>query len=288
MKKICIRGASTLRAFTDAITGGFRSLGCEVADNLPIFTLCQIHGSPASEKEDLELLVRAADVYLIHRPDEILSRMEIREFFEEHPRKKIILMGDLALSDPFWQDRREFITIIPHPFLDLSLPPQSGRFIMGAYTAWGEMRDFRHFISLAEEVRLLTDKIELVVGGPGLHDVPSFMTLSQELFIPHFNVQLYHLNGRKRLGESSGSLHRGITIPVIFEANGIERVEGLHVVKVDANSELSRIDFKSAAREIVELVHTGFSEKLEHNKAMALKNTPLAFAKKFMELFPAS
>lgn len=282
MKKICIRGASTLRSFTEAITGGFQSIGCEVAANLPIFTLCQIHGSPVSEAEDLLLLTRAADAYLIHRPDEILQRIPIREFFEAHPEKKIILMGDLVLKDPFWKEREKFISIIPHPFLDLSLPPKTGKLVMGAYTTWGEMRNFKHFVQLAEEVRLLTDKIDFVVGGGHLEDVPEFMTVTSEYFVPHFNVQLYHLNGKKRYGESSGSLHRGVTIPVIFEANGIENVEGLKVIKIDADDELTHIDFKKAAEDIV---HADIWNLLEHNAAQAKKNTPAEFARSFLKLF---
>lgn len=285
MKKICIRGAKTLSGFTEAISQGFSSIGVEVVDNLPIKTLTQIHGSPGSEEEDVQHLKRAADAYLIHRPDEILLRPKIRSFFEAHPSARIVLLGDLVLSDPFWMERKYHITVIPHPFLDLSLPQKrEGKYLMGAYTAWGDLRDVDHFISLSLEVRKLTDKLSFFAGGSGLTKLPDHIHLVEESFVPHFNAQLYHLNGKKRLGENSGSLHRGVTVPVIFEANNAEKLENLKVIKIEADPELKDIRYTTAAEQIALFVENGLEALLAHNLESARSNTTAVFAEKIIKL----
>ena len=46
-----------------------------------------------------------------------------------------------------------------------------------------------------------------------------------------YNVQLYYLNKRIRTGESSGSAHSSVSIPVVLEMNGSEVIEDIKVVK---------------------------------------------------------
>lgn len=67
-----------------------------------------------------------------------------------------------------------------------------------------------------------------------------------------YNIQLYYLKNTVRLGESSGSAHTAISIPVILEMNGAEKIEGLEVIKVpylDANN-IASVDFNEGARRV--------------------------------------
>jgi hypothetical protein len=103
-----------------------------------------------------------------------------------------------------------------------------------------------------------------------------------------FNLQLYHLNGEVRRGESSGSLHRGVSIPVILEMNGAEVLEDLRVVKVPyANPvDADKADWGAAAEEIVSLVKSGkYKAQMAHNAAQARKYSPGAVAQKYLDLF---
>lgn len=88
-----------------------------------------------------------------------------------------------------------------------------------------------------------------------------------------FNLQLYHYGKRVRLGESSGSLHASSGIPVIFEMNGSERIEGLQTIKVPYSdcSDVETADYRSAAQEIAALINSGeYLQVLNHNREMAL------------------
>ena len=129
------------------------------------------------------------------------------------------------------------------------------------------------------------DLFEFQIGGTGLEHrlIPPFIHVMQEPFVPHFNVQLYHLHGKKRYGESSGSLHRGISIPVIFEANRAERLEGFHAIKIKADDELQTIDFDQAARDILHLAHHGLGDILERNLTLARANYLGAFAQTLLD-----
>lgn len=292
--KIQIHGARTLKSFTAMINEGFKALS-EVDDQ---FELVQIHGSPESLVEDkfiLSQLNPQPKIFLLHRPDEILLDSELKYFFETHPLQKIVLLGDLILKDPFWNARREFIKVIPHPFLDLNLPVKSrDQFVIGSFTSWGEMRKLEHFFSLLDELKKtsvwdsLCPRIGGTIEGTILRTshVDHQIEVSSDFFVPHFNIQLYHLGGKKRLGESSGSLHRGVGIPVIFEANGTERLEDLRVIKVIADNELSNIDFTKAALDIEDLIlKNRVDEVLLHNLASAQRNSPTLFAQKVLDFY---
>lgn len=288
--KIKISGATTLIHFTNTIRSGFIELGHQIVDEGEDFEILQIHASPASIQEDLRLLKKSPKIiYLIHRPDELLLHVELVSFFEDY-ETKFILLGDLVLKEKFWSERRAYCEIIPHPFMYHSLPTKrDGKIVIGSYTSWGEMRSLEHISLLAEEFK--GDKnIEFCVGGTlnskplTLSDIPHSLTLVEEMFYPHFNVQLYHLNGHKRYGESSGSLHRGVSIPIIFEANGMERLEIFKVIKIESSHDLTSINFKKAADDIRLKVKESLSEDIEYNRLQSLKNTPVDFARKVVGL----
>jgi hypothetical protein len=289
--KISLSHASALQGFTSSIAKSLLEVGCIQTDPADAqFHLVQIHGAPHSLKEDLHILERSLEVsgnkkYLIHRPDELLLNRRLKSFFLEHPDVKLIFLGDLVLRDSFWGSRTEHIRIIPHPYLDYSLPVRfEEKFVLGAFTSWGEMRSLTHFMNLASAFPS-ESKIAFFAGGT-LEGKPltaqdlegSRIQFAADLFYPHFNLQLYHLHQRKRFGESSGSLHRGISIPVIFEANGMERLEKIEVVKVESSEDLRTIHYKKAATEILNLIDSGPEKIIERNLLSALDNSPTNFA----------
>lgn len=189
--------------------------------------------------------------------------------------------------------------------MDYLLPRScNGRSVIGSHTSWGEMRKLEHFLLLVKEIKEQgPKKFLLVMVGGTLNGYPLSagvvqevvekfrlelsvgpdpdcdVRVAQEFFVPHFNVQLYHLNGRKRFCESSGSLHRGISIPVIFEANGMERLEGLKVVKVPSSEGLLKINFNRAVQEISNIFEQGIEASIDFNHEKAKKNSPKDFAK---------
>lgn len=87
---------------------------------------------------------------------------------------------------------------------------------------------------------------------------------------PTFNIQMYYLGDRIRTGESSGTIYRSISIPVIFEMNG--SLDDLRTIKVpytDVNN-IKSIDLASGAEKIVEVIQNGsYLEMLNHNLQQA-------------------
>ncbi len=291
--KLKIYAASTLKNFTDSIKSGFAEENLEITDSNSGFdwALVQIHGSPAAKQEDEEILLetrslKVPKLYLIHRPDELLLNPNLLSFFETNNNVKLLFLGDLIFRFPFWEERRMHAKILPHPQLDLSMPLKDKKAIVGSYTSWGEMRDVNHYISLVE---LLKDSelFQFKIGGPGLNNkkIPKHIQISEEYFAPHFNVQLYHLFGKKRFAESSGSLHRGISIPIIFEANGAERLEGNRVIKIEADDDLKSIYYTKAAQEIKSMLNEGIDNILEFNLAMAKRNSISNFTNSIVKIF---
>ncbi len=280
----------TLRHFIEALL-------LQLAGRNGELELIQIHAAPGLLAEGLELLASSAESstprkILIHRPDELLLNPELRNFFEAHPRERLVFLGDLVFREEFWRRRRPCSPVIPYPHLDLSLPRAvDGGCVVGAFTTWGELRKLEHYQALVEELscRDTAGKLRFVIGGTlngkPLPDLGEKIRRSPHRFVPHFNVQLYHLNGRKRFGESSGSLHGGVTISVIFEANGAERIEGITVVKVAADDELRRIDFARAAEAILAIVEQGVDRVLEENLRRARKNSIEKFVEEIRSPF---
>jgi hypothetical protein len=289
--RVKIWGASTLDAFTARITEGFQAEQALTTTSKEFdFALVQLHGSPNSKEEDEHILETTSDVtapkiFLVHRPDEIISNPKFISYFERHLDARFILLGDLVFGLPFWKSRIKNIKVIPHPYMDFSTP-HDGQTVVGSFTSWGEMRKLEHFVRLAEALKDST-RLQFKIGGTGIDkaSIPSYIEITEKFFVPHFNVQLYHLNGRKRLGESSGSLHRGISIPVIFEANGMERLEKIRAVKVTADNDLKEIDFSGAALQIIKIESENLRSWLEANRQSALKNSPQAFARSLLNFF---
>ncbi len=305
--KVQIHGASTLRSFTDSITNGFLEAGSDVVTRNPDVHFIQVHSSPESLLEDLEILKATEHItkaiFLFHRPDEFLLHEHMKTFFNDR-KVPIVLFGDLVQSE-FWNHRKDETRIIPHPFFNLARPSLSydEKIIVGAWTNWGEMRNLEHFFKLCSAIKKidLDERFSFYAGGflngklldnkilqselmkLPMNDGPA-IEHSEEIFIPHFNTQLFHLNGKKRLGESSGSLHRGITIPVIFEANRAEEIENLKAIKIHADDELTVIDFGRAAQEIVGLTDDGYEKWLQFNLRSAQHNLPVDFARKILSL----
>lgn len=291
---IRIHGASSLDKFTNELLKGFD----QIPEEDYLFDLFQIHAAPQSISEDLKILEEIknysqAKIILIHRPDELLLNPELKLAFEKNPEWKIVFLGDLALKDPFWHKRKAYIEVIPHFYTSLNTPAKSPLYTVGTFTSWGEMRQLEHYLGLVKALKALhSPMFQFMIGGTlngrkltaaDISD-PSIL-ISEEAFVPHFNVQLYHLNGKKRLGESSGSLHSGVSIPVIFEANGMERIEEVKVVKIPADDELTQIDYASAAIEIGKIIEQQEVEKyLKHNLRQARVNTSVDFANRVISM----
>jgi hypothetical protein len=292
---IRIHGAATLDKFTAELLKGFD----QIPEEDYLFELFQLHASPQSIVEDLEILEKikkhtTAKFILIHRPDELLLNPELKLAFEQHAEWKLIFLGDLPLKDPFWQKRKKQIEVIPHFYTSLNTAPKSAVYSIGTFTSWGEMRKLEHYLELVQTLKQskLAGSMEFIIGGTlngsalSLADIDdATIKISETAFVPHFNVQLYHLHGKKRLGESSGSLHAGVSIPVIFEANGMERIEGVKAIKIPANDDLSQIDYALAAGEIVEMIEQHEVEKhLKHNLRQARLNTSVDFANRVISM----
>ncbi len=285
-------GAQSLSSFTKCIVNALTGQGVNCGSSSTYeYGLVQIHGAPAALEEDKLILKESLNahfplIYLIHRPDELLESSTLMELLNYQKSKRFCLLGDLVFRLPFWQLHRLQCTVIPHPFMDITMPPPSAPFVVGSYTSWGEMRKLEHYLALVDNLRSF-GKFEFKVGGSGIdkRKLPTDVLVSEKFFVPHFNVQLYHLFGKKRLGESSGSLHKGISVPVIFEANGAERIENFFAIKIRANDKLLDIDFAGASVEIKKMVDSNLILALEHNQAQAMENSPDAFAKALLKIF---
>lgn len=287
-----IWGASTLASFTKSITEGMEKNGIQVRGCSHFSAgLAQIHGSPQATSED-EFILKEVEranfpiIYLIHRPDEVLENQNLVSALTQLKSEKFILLGDLVFQLPFWASRQNRCEVIPHPFTDFTMPKSGNNFVVGSFTSWGEMRNLEHYLSLVEALRG-KGPFEFQIGGSGLSKahLPSDVSLATDFFVPHFNTQFYHLHGKKRIGESSGSLHRGISIPVIFEANGAERLESLISVKVEADDNLANINFERAATIIQQMAFSNLDQSLKHNLKSAKNNSVEFFGCTFKKLF---
>jgi len=102
---------------------------------------------------------------------------------------------------------------------------------------------------------------------------------------PSFNLQMYYLGDRIRTGESSGTIYRSISIPVIFEMNG--SIDDLRTIKVpytDVNN-IKSIDLPSGAKKIVEVIQDdSYVEMLNHNLQQAKAWNEKHIAKEYLEL----
>lgn len=103
-----------------------------------------------------------------------------------------------------------------------------------------------------------------------------------------YNVQLYYLNDQVRTGESSGSAHSSVSIPVVLEMNRSEVIEDLKVVKIPYGSQdnIGTIDFRKGADLIFQSIRNGnFVEMHKHNLAQSKKFSPIYVANQYKKLF---
>lgn len=267
------------------------------------------------------LIHRPDEAKLLHRElTSILSRIP--------GRKSLALLGDLFVEDPFYTSIGCDIEVVPHGFYSARPPKGSSKkIVVGTHTTWGEMRMVHHAAEIVARVLALSDpgsvvgylggvphvelresKIAAVIASldldaeieiaPSLGQVQSADSkrvlvinpgsLEPDTMQATFNTQLYMLGDAVRFGESSGSLHTRACIPVIYEANGIERAEGLKAIRIPfetVGGEL-RFDMQKAAREIAGSIADGtYVISLRHNAECAKQFSPKYVAKRYSQLF---
>ncbi|HSW47780.1 MAG TPA: hypothetical protein VLG67_01755 [Candidatus Saccharimonadales bacterium] len=108
-----------------------------------------------------------------------------------------------------------------------------------------------------------------------------------ETFGITFNIQTYYYGERIRTGESSGSLHMTLSIPVILEMNGSEKIEDLQVIKIPYGSlsDIRSADFEKGAKMIIETINNGsFRDMLEHNLKQARKFNNTFVARSYIDI----
>jgi hypothetical protein len=288
--------------------------GAVEGDKLIIREIKKDLSSPAAPKVSI----------LLHRPDEIQDRHpEVKDILENSNRKfGLVFFGKWHINDPFYDSSKALKTVIPHGFFEFEPITQTDPIIIGTNTTWGEMRSTKQALELIDNLfDLKTDQniIGYLGGKPAdeldiehlktfstshLADVNEYAPGSdysgkKTIFIDlnentpegmgiTFNTQLYFYNGKIRTGESSGSAHTSLSIPVVFEMNDAEKAEGLEVVKVPYFSvnDVETADFSTGAKLIMNIIKNGkYLDSLNHNlsqsKIFDAKNT----AKKYIELF---
>ncbi len=266
-------------------------------------------------------------IILLHRPDEIqLRHSELEKILKSSIKNfGLVFLGNMHINDEFYNANMAVKKIIPHGFFKLINKVQAKPIIVGSHTSWGEMRSISHLFKLLKEIFLLDSSIVGYVGGfpvddlsinnlellwkkeelgnvefIGIKDIDLMMGYNNTIIYNSigiepesvlnmtFNVQLYYLNSTIRTGESSGSVHSTIGIPVILEMNGSEVIEKLDVVKVQYKdkNDLNSIDFKSAALSIVKLIKSSKHLKmLENNWNRSNEITPKFVASEYINLF---
>ena len=99
---------------------------------------------------------------------------------------------------------------------------------------------------------------------------------------------MYYLNDKVRTGESSGSVHSSVGVPVILEMNGSEVIEDLKVIKVPYGSvdDINSVDFKAGAELIIDSINNqSYKEMLEHNLNQSKKFSSAYVGNLYIELF---
>lgn len=337
MSKVKIHGAKTLEKYTEGIlVKGFENNSWEVSDDAEII-LYQIHGAPQSEEDDKVILEQIKQdivkddqikrVILFHRPDEIeLGFPELSDILKTAKKPiGLTFLGDMHVSDPFFDAPNLVKKVIPHGFFSISEKLQIDPIVIGSHTTWGEMRSIEHIFKLLGEVFRKNNSIVGYVGGKP-KDQLDLEFLKQEwnklnpdieaefldahkdtfdsskknvIFVDSenkepenfglsFNVQMYYLNDKVRTGESSGSVHSSVGVPVILEMNGSEVIENLKVIRVPYGSKenINSIDFKKGAESILAAVNNkSYAEMLKHNLTQSKKFNPAYVGKEYIKLF---
>lgn len=265
---------------------------------------------------------------LIHRPDEIQSRTELFSNPKILADALFVaLLGTMHLQDDWLVQAGVPVHAISHGFVSSKPPPLRAPLVVGSHTRRGEMRRVDDAATLIVNVLNRSEPGSVVgyIGGEGAEmygcgasiATSGTMAADSEIEIVSdygmvrgaarkrvlvvnprpiqppelrtvFNVQLYHLNGRLRTGENSGSLHHYPSIPIIFEMNGAEVMEDLKVIRVPYKNGSHGVigDFSSAADEIIDWIQTDRLKKsLRHNQRRAEALGPSAVARAYQELF---
>lgn len=103
-----------------------------------------------------------------------------------------------------------------------------------------------------------------------------------------FNVQMYYLGKAIRTGESSGSLHMSVGVPVILEMNGSEVIEDLNIIRVPYRSlaDINSVDFAAGAQKIIAAIDDGgYAAMLQHNLGQARKFNNTFVAQSYAKIF---
>lgn len=241
----------------------------------------------------------------------------------------LTFLGDMHLQDEFYDTDLATRKVIPHGFFDVTKPPEpTDKIVIGTHTTWGDMRGTKHLLELLGEVFTLNQEERRIWGYLGgkpaakldiatlqqaftglFPNIPVRFQAANEvlndaasntIFVDDknlqpaglditFNTQMYYYGDRIRTGESSGSVHSGVSVPVILEMNGSENIEDLEVVKVPYDKTTMAIDsadFKRAAMAIVEIAknneHAGM---LQHNFEQAQRFNNEYVARQYLALF---
>lgn len=278
-------------------------------------------------KRDIIKADQLKRIILLHRPDEIQLRFpELKEILKSARKPTgLTFLGDIHINDNFFNAPNLVKRVIPHGFFTLSGKLQIDPVVVGSHTTWGEMRSIEHIFRLLGEIFKLDSSIVGYVGGkprdqlemehlknewtrlnPNLQ--ANFLNVDQyrsdssqknEIFVDleniepknfglSFNVQMYYLNGEVRTGESSGSAHSSVGVPVILEMNGSEAIENLKVIKVPYGSkeDINSVDFKAGAKLVLDaVVSKSYEAMLNHNLAQSKKFNSTYVGSEYIKLF---
>jgi hypothetical protein len=265
---------------------------------------------------------------LIHRPDEIQGRSELfADSGVLESASFIALLGTFHVADDWLVRTGVPVRAVPHGFFSSRPPVLRTPVVIGSHTRWGEMRRLDDAVTLLAEVLSRAEPGSVVgyLGGEGaeafdldllthrksvgarfaaievVHNYGMVRGAAKKRVLvvnpgpiqppdltPILNVQLYHLNGRLRTGENSGSLHQYPSVPIVFEMNGGEVMEDLKVIRVPYANDENGVcgDFAVAADKILDWIRTDRLKKsLRHNQRRAEALGPKAVARYYQDLF---
>ncbi|HLC48881.1 MAG TPA: hypothetical protein VJI96_00645 [Candidatus Andersenbacteria bacterium] len=279
-------------------------------------------------KKDIVKVDSINRVILLHRPDEIQLRFPGLKDVLVSAKKAIgvTFLGDMHINDTFFDIPSLVKKVIPHGFFPISEKPQTDPVIVGSHTTWGEMRSIEHIFRLLDELfKNGTTTIVGYVGGKpkdqleinilkrewqqlklktevtfldahiaeqNLNGKNVILVDSQNIepanFGLTFNVQLYYLGRRIRTGESSGSVHSSVGIPVILEMNGSEVIENLKTIKIPYGSieDIHSINFHAGADLILKsIADESYKAMLKHNVEQSKMFNSSYVGREYIKLF---
>lgn len=115
-------------------------------------------------------------------------------------------------------------------------------------------------------------------------------TLDKELsfFSLTFNLQIYYFGNTIRLGESSGSAHSSVSIPVAAEINDADLVEDVQLIKIPYENvnDVGTLDFKEGAKQIIDSINDNrFRDMWKHNLIQSEIWDNTRIGKEYLALF---